>query len=61
MRRERVGESRRIGNCEAKSEDVSAETSHCADPGRNPIVLSLRDDDIGLAVWSISDRDARRF
>jgi hypothetical protein len=41
MRRERVGESRRIGNCEAKSEDVSAETSHCADRERNPIAISV--------------------
>jgi len=37
MRRERVGESRRTRDCEAKSEDVSAETSDCADLEPNPI------------------------
>jgi hypothetical protein len=39
MRREGVGESRRNGDCEAQSEDVSAETCRCADRGRNPIAL----------------------
>ena len=41
MRRERVGESRRTRDCEAQSEDVSAETCHCADLERNPIAISV--------------------
>jgi hypothetical protein len=41
MRRERVGESRRIRDCEAKSEDVSAETWHCTDRERNSIAISV--------------------
>ena len=41
MRREGVGESRRNRDCEAKSEDVSAETLRCAEPiNRNPIAIS---------------------
>jgi hypothetical protein len=40
MRRERVGDSRRIRDLEAKSEDVSSETCHCTDRERNPIAIS---------------------
>jgi hypothetical protein len=41
MRRELVGESRRTRDCEAQSEDVSAETRHCGDRERDPIVISV--------------------
>ena len=41
MRRERVGESRRTRDCEAKREDVSAETRDCADLEQNPIAISV--------------------
>ena len=41
MRRERVGESRQTLGCEAKSDDVSAETRARADRERNPIAISV--------------------
>jgi hypothetical protein len=41
MRRERVGKSRRTWDCEAQSEDVSAETCQCANRERNPIAISV--------------------
>jgi hypothetical protein len=40
MRREGVGESRRNRDCDAKSEDVSAETLLCAERSLNPVLIS---------------------
>jgi hypothetical protein len=40
MPRERIGESRQTRDCEAQSEDVSAETCRCADRERNPVAIS---------------------